>query len=948
MCGVNSVSKVKDSTSVQENNTGMNATLVSRTKTSTDLTSSQHTNNSNPVKDITDKKLEEEESDIKSSEINQEKLTPEFFKAISIPELPSTPQKDSDGKKELIEQSKKEILDVSKLNNDTTNTVYGNSSSSIHLESFAKSIFCDENIKFLKELKSEIEKPEMTFDSLKANIFDKFIDSNSQTQINLPSQIQNKLEIAVKNKDFVGLMSSLKDANNDIYKLVQDDTVPRFNKKINELNTSISNSINTQPIQQRLGEIDKQIQSLNGKVDLSSIIKLEKLNNIKQELKSNFLPSIDINDPKGLSEALTKFKEITTTKSSILSKPSLIRGDINTVYKSFDNLVKASQKNPPDGMEKLQALFNLEKEVKNFIQKNPDSGKVAVLKAFAENLAPLTEIKHTTHDQAKINNPNGDFELPKTPQEKVKAHINHSTNGNLVITDDIQNTSAKPGVRASLTKDITIKNKEGKDVIFKKGEKCVFIEKDSKFFLQKIEKKKDAEKGDLDEFEVKHELLPIDDPKLVKTSQSFTKTNDKLFPKEISVRDIKQGAIGDCYLIAGIYSITAKDPNAIYNMIKDNEDGTVTVKMFDVNNNTLKLEPKFITFEKSTLNSNEKAEDTLWVQMLEKAYAIHKGSYESIGKGGHSNEVFEAFTGISSTKKDIKLSDLINLKSDISPRYSVPQENKQKIKEIIEKNLGQELNEEQLKCLDKMTNGSCKKPEEVKNLLHKGIGLPESKLVEKNEILKLATNDEYLPFLNFVSTSTLYEEMKTIKSPTFEDAKKVIDELKNKFKGIEEFQGYSVSSFINKLETYAKENFINGDAYNKSEETIFNEIKKSLDSDKFVAIGTKKNIGKSQGKGHSGGESMVDGLAGQHAYSVLDTVEMNGKKFVKIGNPWGNEFSRDYVMKDGKLVSREFNKRDYSYLPSSDKKKGAGIEVNESWIELKDLTLTFENIYSQN
>ncbi|MFN4150211.1 MAG: C2 family cysteine protease, partial [Candidatus Sericytochromatia bacterium] len=756
---------------------------------------------------------------------------------------------------------------------------------------------------------------------------------------------QNKLETDIKNNDFVGLISSLKDANNDIYNLVRNDTFPKFSRKVHELNTSVSNSINTQPIQQRLGEIDKQIQSLNGKSDLSSVIKLEKLNNMKQELKNNFLPSLDINDPKSLSEALTKFKELTATKSSFTSKPSLLRGDINTVYKAFDNLVKESQKNPPDGMAKLQALFNLEKEVKNFIQKNPDSGKIAVIKAFSENLAPLTEIKHTTHDQA---NPNGDFELPKTPQVKVKTPINHSTNGNLVITDDIPKISAKPGVKANLTKDITIKNKAGEDVVFKKGEKCVVIEKDSKLYLQKIERKKDAEKGDLDEFQVKHELLPIDDPKLVKASQSFTKTNDKLFPKEISVRDIKQGAIGDCYLIAGLYSITATDPNAIYNMIKDNDDGTVTVKMFDFNKKTEKFEPKFITFEKSTLNSNEKAEDTLWVQMLEKAYAIHNGSYESIGKGGHSNEVFEAFTGIKSNRNDIKLSSLIDLKSDISPKYKPTDENANKIQEIIESLNEKALTERQKESLKIITDGKCKNVSEIKEILVNDLGVSETDNTNISKINRLAFNNEHLVFNSFIDSSPSYIKISGKSSPTIEDAEIVINELKEKFKGVEQFQGHSVSEFINKLEIYSKDNFNKLNEYTNAEKKIFQGLKNSLDSGKLVAVGTKKNIGQSQGKGHSGGESMVDGLAGQHAYSVLDTVEMNGKMFVKIGNPWGNEFSRDYVMKDGELVSREFNKRDYSYLPSSDKKKGAGIEVNESWIELKDLTKNFNNIYYQN
>ena len=55
----------------------------------------------------------------------------------------------------------------------------------------------------------------------------------------------------------------------------------------------------------------------------------------------------------------------------------------------------------------------------------------------------------------------------------------------------------------------------------------------------------------------------------------------ELFPHEPCLDDIKQGYIGDCYLLAAITSMINKDPSKIKNMIRDNKDGTATVRLFD-------------------------------------------------------------------------------------------------------------------------------------------------------------------------------------------------------------------------------------------------------------------------------------------------------------------------------------------------------------------------------
>src|SRR5207302_3673493 len=119
-------------------------------------------------------------------------------------------------------------------------------------------------------------------------------------------------------------------------------------------------------------------------------------------------------------------------------------------------------------------------------------------------------------------------------------------------------------------------------------------------------------------------------------------------------------------------------------------------------------EEKYITFEKSILQSDEgnHAKDTLWVQMLEKAYAIHKkakaeeddaattaagpvtGSYVKIGAGGDSSDIFEAFLGRPCSAETIKgsgnLGNMLKELRDMVPdAMSITKEDAGKIKKAL-------------------------------------------------------------------------------------------------------------------------------------------------------------------------------------------------------------------------------------------------------------------------
>jgi hypothetical protein len=126
-----------------------------------------------------------------------------------------------------------------------------------------------------------------------------------------------------------------------------------------------------------------------------------------------------------------------------------------------------------------------------------------------------------------------------------------------------------------------------------------------------------------------------------------------LYVDGITADDVMQGYIGDCYLAAGVASLAAADPNLIKNAIKDNGDGTYTVRFFEGVGEGGRPKQVLITVDDdvarkgngeavylSARNSKE-----LWPGLIEKAYAKWKGGYERVGNGGSSSDLFMSISG---------------------------------------------------------------------------------------------------------------------------------------------------------------------------------------------------------------------------------------------------------------------------------------------------------------
>lgn len=132
-----------------------------------------------------------------------------------------------------------------------------------------------------------------------------------------------------------------------------------------------------------------------------------------------------------------------------------------------------------------------------------------------------------------------------------------------------------------------------------------------------------------------------------------------LFIDSPKAEDVQQGQIGDCYFPASMAAIAKANPDFITNLIKDNGDGTYTVnfKQKDWASGRFKDVPIKVDgdlYVRSyggplygrSAGSGEPTKMELWFPLVEKAYAQWKGSYDTIGNGGHMSDVFEDCLGV--------------------------------------------------------------------------------------------------------------------------------------------------------------------------------------------------------------------------------------------------------------------------------------------------------------
>ncbi|MEM7534851.1 MAG: C2 family cysteine protease, partial [Chloroflexota bacterium] len=156
-----------------------------------------------------------------------------------------------------------------------------------------------------------------------------------------------------------------------------------------------------------------------------------------------------------------------------------------------------------------------------------------------------------------------------------------------------------------------------------------------------------------------------------------------LFPTPPTSDEAKQGLLGDCFLISAVATIVAQNATHITNMMIDHGN-RVTVRFYENG------KPVYIVVDKNTTEfvstvgggpapyqtaggtslDSPYAQGPLWIQLLEKAYAIFKRqTYQELNNGGRSHYAFEEILNTNATRRELTAREL-NLRS--IPKNQLP------------------------------------------------------------------------------------------------------------------------------------------------------------------------------------------------------------------------------------------------------------------------------------
>lgn len=110
--------------------------------------------------------------------------------------------------------------------------------------------------------------------------------------------------------------------------------------------------------------------------------------------------------------------------------------------------------------------------------------------------------------------------------------------------------------------------------------------------------------------------------------------------------DVRQGALGDCWLISTMQGVAAANPQLIEQNIRDNGDGTYTVTLYENGKPVeVTVNDEFPAVQGDPTYADNEGDRELWPLLYEKAMAEHMGgSYEDLDSDWPSKAI-EAITG---------------------------------------------------------------------------------------------------------------------------------------------------------------------------------------------------------------------------------------------------------------------------------------------------------------
>lgn len=392
----------------------------------------------------------------------------------------------------------------------------------------------------------------------------------------------------------------------------------------------------------------------------------------------------------------------------------------------------------------------------------------------------------------------------------------------------------------------------------------------------------------------------------------------ELFPVDPQPDHVRQGGIGDCFLLAPAASIAAMNPAFIRAMMREDASGKVIVRLFQVagvqGNKT--FTPRYIAVDRSiaTLGNGggALASGALWVQMLEKAYAMSGlgsrdgrsntgNSYENLS-GGRSEEALEILLGreIGVHKLDGDQSDPMNPRSEMR-HYNNPR---------------MPWSSAEREAIDQAVAGKAPWQDSTAYRL---FGQDAQLAIRWREFIgRDGIIDRFLdnPVLLRDRSQRSYEE-----AVTLEDIAETMEK-----RGLPDGIMGPINAFLK------DEQLLPGrrgtGRYSREHLALYETLELACRDGKAITADTPSVVSIDQtNSGQSAREPKGGGLVGTHSYSVLAVKREGEVRYVQVRNPWGR-YGRTYAAgASGELAPQVVDQGD-----------------GRSWIELVDFQRRFKQV----
>ncbi len=375
-----------------------------------------------------------------------------------------------------------------------------------------------------------------------------------------------------------------------------------------------------------------------------------------------------------------------------------------------------------------------------------------------------------------------------------------------------------------------------------------------------------------------------------------------LFSHEPSLNDVAQGGVGDCYLLAALSAIVSRNPQWIKDCMKDHGDGTVTVRLYEKNihDGQTGFQANYVKIKKAIPEGDPYAKNTLWVQLIEHAYAASHLHHKQLKPSDKKNE------------QEPKDGDYNSIASG-TPEEFMERILGREVRQISISKAASFSAENMFKELDCTVNEALYNDDQAQN------GIPATLATERLFGIKAMNEDDPDYVQHIMGLTRLYEiysdyfhAMKDTVA-TIEDAQRFFTKLKPKRLpdfpaelGLTDKQQLGMKRhLINHMKTLwlnttltslPHESF--SGKYKQKELLFYEEIKQSMLEGKMMVASTHENFSASGNSAGLNGESVENGMVSGHSYTLLGVKQIGETRYIKVRNPWAvgaREYTRNEI-----------------------------------------------------